>query len=294
MSKAAHELSTRPRLTGHPHLAAGPPMTTPVDPLSPPSPPSPPTPLSRLAAREDLGRICMVATDVDGTLTRAGKLDPAALAAIWRLTVAGVSVVPVSGRPAGEVQGLVRYMPGVVRGLAENGLVEIVPDHAPRWLGTPTDKHRLRAVGARLNDDFAAELRMTGDDYCRLGDVAYERDGRDEAELLRLRGHAEGLGVHLVWSNVHVHLAEAVPDKGVAVLQLLRELAIDPGRVATIGDAPNDAGLFIAGRFGLTVGTADVTAQLAYFPAPPRAVTQGREAAGFVELAEVLLAARGC
>ena len=252
-----------------------------------------PTPISRLAQVEHLEHICLVATDVDGTLTRAGKLDPAALAAIWRLMVAGVTVVPVSGRPAGEVQGLVRYMPGVVRGLAENGLVEIVPDHAPRWLGPPTDRARLRRVGDRLNAERAAGLRLTGDDYCRLGDVAYERDGRDEAELLRLRGHAEALGVHLVWSNVHVHLAEAVPDKGAAVLQLARELALDPGRVATIGDAPNDAGLFIADRFGLTVGTADVATQLAYFPDPPRAITASREAEGFVELAEVLLAARG-
>lgn len=276
-------------------------MTTPIAPFGPPGPPSgspsgppgSPTLLSRLAAVEDLGHITVVATDVDGTLTRAGKLDPAALAAIWRLMTAGVMVVPVSGRPAGEVQGLVRYMPGVVRGLAENGLVEIVPDEAPRWLNTPTDKPRLRAVGVRLNEEFAAGLRLTGDDYCRLGDVAYEREGRDETELLRLRGHAQALGVHLVWSNVHVHLAEAVPDKGVAVLQLLRELAIEPGRAATIGDAPNDAGLFIAGRFGLTVGTADVMPQLAYFPEAPRAVTAGREGAGFVELAEALLAARG-
>lgn len=252
-----------------------------------------PAPISRVAEAEDLEHICLVATDVDGTLTRAGKLDPAALAAIWRLMVAGVTVVPVSGRPAGEVQGLVRYMPGVVRGLAENGLVEIVPDHAPRWLGRPTDRARLHRVGERLNAEFAAGLRLTGDDYCRLGDVAYEREGRDEAELVRLRRHAEALGVFLVWSNVHVHLAEAVPDKGVAVLQLARELAVDPGRVATIGDAPNDAGLFIAGRFGLTVGTADVMTQLEHFPDPPRAVTAGREAAGFVELAGALLAARG-
>ncbi|MBA3546041.1 MAG: HAD family phosphatase [Nannocystis sp.] len=252
-----------------------------------------PTLISRLAQIENLEHICLVATDVDGTLTRAGKLDAAALDAIWRLMVAGVTVVPVSGRPAGEVQGLVRYMPGVVRGLAENGLVEIVPDHAPRWLGAPTDRARLHRVGERLNGEFAAALRLTGDDYCRLGDVAYERDGRDEVELLRLRGHAEAMGVHLVWSNVHVHLAEAIPDKGVAVLQLARELAVDPRRIATIGDAPNDAGLFIGQRFGLTVGTADVAAQLAYFPEPPRAITAGREAAGFVELAEALLAARG-
>lgn len=252
-----------------------------------------PEPISRLAEAENLEHICLVATDVDGTLTRAGKLDPAALDAVWRLMVAGVTVVPVSGRPAGEVQGLVRYMPGVVRGLAENGLVEIVPDHAPRWLGAPTDRARLHRVGERLNGEFSARLRLTGDDYCRLGDVAYEREGRYEAELLRLRGHAEAMGVHLIWSNVHVHLAEAVPDKGVAVLQLARELAVDPLRIATIGDAPNDAGLFLGERFGLTVGTADVAAQLAYFPEPPRAITVGREAAGFVELAAALLAARG-
>jgi len=251
-----------------------------------------PAPISRLAASEELGRIDLVATDVDGTLTRGGKLDPAVLAAIHRLTGAGVVVWPVSGRPAGEVQGLVRYVAGVTRGLAENGLLEIVPDVAPRWLGRATDKARLRAAGERMNREFAARLRVTGDDYCRLGDMAFEREGRDEAELLRLRGHAEALGVFLVWSNVHVHLAEAVPDKGLALLQLLRERGVDPSRVATIGDAPNDAGLFIAGRFGLTVGTADVLKQLAYFPSAPRAVTAGGEADGFIELADSLLAAR--
>lgn len=250
-----------------------------------------PTLISRLDPSA-LAPVTLVATDVDGTLTRGGKLDPGVLAAIRRLVDAGIAVVPVSGRPAGEVQGLVRYLPGVSRGLAENGLQEIVPDRAPRWLAAPTDKPRLRRVGDELNHDCGAGLRLTGDDYCRLGDVAYERDGRDEPELLRLRGAAEARGVHLVWSNVHIHLAEAVPDKGLALLQLVRELAVDPAHVATIGDAPNDAGLFRSGRFGVTVGTRDVLHQLAYFPEPPKVVTTGGEADGFVELAELLLAAR--
>ena len=126
-----------------------------------PGKPRIPAPISRLAEAENLEHICLVATDVDGTLTRAGKLDAAALDAIWRLMVAGVTVVPVSGRPAGEVQGLVRYVPGVVRGLAENGLVEIVPDHAPRWLGAPTDRARLHRVGERPNAECSASLRLT-------------------------------------------------------------------------------------------------------------------------------------
>lgn len=253
----------------------------------PSSPAAPgPLPISRLAPPI---RPALVATDVDGTLTRAGKLDPAALAAIERLVAAGIAVVPVSGRPAGEVAGLCRYVPGVTRGLAENGLLEVVPDRAPRWLRAPTDKARLRRVGERLNGEHAAGLRLTGDDFCRLGDVAFEREGRDEAELVRLRGLAEAMGVHLVWSNVHVHLAEAVPDKGVAVLQLAGEIGVDPRAIVTIGDAPNDAGLFVAGRFGATVGTADIVAQLAFVPDPPQYVTRAREGAGFVELAEALL-----
>lgn len=259
---------------------------------SPSVPPSmPPAALPSPISRLDLpARPALVATDVDGTLTRAGKLDPGALAAIARLVAAEIAVVPVSGRPAGEVAGLVRYLPGVRRGLAENGLLEVIPDRAPRWLGQPTDKARLRRVGERLNAEHGAELRLTGDDFCRLGDVAYEREGRDEATLLQLRGLSEAMGVHLVWSNVHIHLAEAVPDKGVAVLQLAAELGVDPRQVVTIGDAPNDAGLFSGGRFGVTVGTADIAAQLAYVPEAPRYITAAREGEGFVELAEALLA----
>lgn len=254
--------------------------------------PREPTLISRVSP-SDVAGVTLVATDVDGTLTRGGKLDPGVLGAIRRLVDAGITVVPVSGRPAGEVQGLVRYLPGVRRGLAENGLLEIVPDLAPRWLGVPTDKPRLHRVGAALNAECSAGLRLTGDDYCRLGDVAYERDGRDEPELLRLRRAAEARDVHLVWSNVHIHLAQAIPDKGAALLQLLAELKVPPTQVATIGDAPNDAGLFTPGRFAVTVGTADVLGQLAYFPAAPRLVTAGREADGFCELAELLLRSRG-
>jgi len=254
--------------------------------------PREPTLISRVSP-SDVAGVTLVATDVDGTLTRGGKLDAGVLGAIRRLVDAGITVVPVSGRPAGEVQGLVRYLPGVWRGLAENGLLEIVPDLAPRWLGVPTDKPRLHRVGAALNAECSAGLRLTGDDYCRLGDVAYERDGRDEPELLRLRREAEARDVHLVWSNVHIHLAQAIPDKGAALLQLLAELKVPPTQVATIGDAPNDAGLFTPGRFAVTVGTADVLGQLAYFPAAPRLVTAGREADGFCELAELLLRSRG-
>ena len=60
----------------------------------------------------------------------------------------------------------------------------------------------------------------------------------------------------------------------------------------TIGDAPNDAGLFRSGRFGMTVGTQDVLAQLQQFDETPEFVAGAREAAAFLELAAGLLALR--
>lgn len=259
-------------------------MPSPRDPTSGATSPLAELPNERLAA------LAVVATDVDGTLTDHGKLGPELLIALAKLARAGFMVIPISGRPAGEVLGLCRYLPGVRFGVAENGLLEIEPDHVPRWLSSPTDVARLRAVGEHLNRAHAAELRLTGDAFCRLGDAAYERDGRDEVELLRLRQLAEAEGVFLIWSNVHIHLAEREPDKGAGLLELLARRKIDPAQVVTIGDAPNDGGLFEPHRFGLTVGTADVVPQRRWFRALPEFVTAAREVGGFLELVERLCA----
>ncbi|HWB81146.1 MAG TPA: HAD hydrolase family protein [Nannocystaceae bacterium] len=231
----------------------------------------------------------LLATDVDGTLTQAAKLSPAIVQAIAALCAAGVEVMPVSGRPAGELQGLVRYLPGVRRAIAENGLLEIVPDHPPRWLAAKSDRARLRTLARELSDALALDLQPTADDPFRLGDVAFEREARSDAILAELGQRARERGVHVTWSNVHVHFTEEPPDKGVG---LLAAAECDPSAIITIGDAPNDAGLFVAGRFGTTVGTADVLRHEAAMPALPELVASAPEAAGFLELATLVLAHR--
>ena len=148
----------------------------------------------------------------------------------------------------------------------------------------------LRAAGRRLDEEHGAGLRLAADHPFRLGDVAYERDGRQVPELLRLRAAAEALGVCMVWSSVHVHLTPRPPDKGQGLLRFAADHGLDPATILTIGDAPNDEGLFVAGRFGVTVGTADVPPQREAFGALPTYVTDGREAEGFLQVAQALLA----
>lgn len=231
----------------------------------------------------------MVATDVDGTLTRGRALDPAVVRVIAALTEAGVRVLPISGRPTGEVLGLCRYLPGVDHAISENGLFEVVPDVAPRWLLPPTDRQALMAVGDRLNEEHGAGLVLTADHPFRLGDVAYEREGRDPQVLTELRTKAADLGVCLVWSSVHIHLTPRPPDKGEGLLRFAADHGLDPATILTIGDAPNDEGLFVGGRFGVTVGTADVPSQRDAFESLPTYVTDEREADGFLQVAAALL-----
>jgi hydroxymethylpyrimidine pyrophosphatase-like HAD family hydrolase len=239
------------------------------------------------------GAVRLVATDVDGTLTREGALAAEIIGAIARLVAAGIEVMPVSGRSSGEVLGVVRYLPGVRRGIAENGLVEVIPDQPVRRVGMgvvdPDDRARVRAMALEVGARIRMPLVATPDDVFRLVDVAFERAGRTDDELAVLAAAVRDEGLFVTWSNVHVHVTREPPDKGRAVLAAA---GVEGIAIATIGDAPNDAGLFVAGRFGITVGTADVPRQAAAMPHLPEFVTAHPEADAFLELTDWLLAAR--
>ncbi len=243
--------------------------------------------------RERLAAVRVVATDVDGTLTTAGELAAAAVDAIAALARAGVEVLPVSGRAAGEVLGLVRYLPGVRRGIAENGQVLVEPERALTWLAPEPDRAAIEAGAREVAGSIGERLELAPDWFCRVGDVAFERGGRPDAVIAPLVEAARGRGLFVVWSSVHIHFSASAPDKGGALMRLLEASAIDRRSVLTMGDAPNDAGLFVAGRFGVTVGTGDVKAHASYMTSLPEFVCTEREGAAFLAVARALLSVRG-
>src|SRR5947209_7150450 len=65
-------------------------------------------------------RVSLVLTDIDDTLTHAGRLPAEAYRALEDLTAAGLVVAPITGRPAGWCDMIARFWPvaGVV---GENG-----------------------------------------------------------------------------------------------------------------------------------------------------------------------------
>jgi len=248
-----------------------------------------PAPL-HTAPRSLLAGIRLLATDIDGTMTHHGRLDPGILPALFRLDAAGIEVMPVTGRPAGEALGLARYLPTIRRAVAENGATLVAPDEPVRWLGPQPNRERLLDVAAMLART-GRPWTLAPDTFCRLADIAWLREDRSDAELEPLRDLALAQGVHLVWSSVHVHLAESPPDKGAAVQRIAAALGYQSHEIATIGDAPNDVGLWRSGRFGLTVGTAQVLDQLAILEHRPAWVT-AHGATGWLDLADQLCRAR--
>ena len=246
-----------------------------------------PAPLSSIG-RERLSSVRLVATDIDGTMTRDGCIPPGVMQACLELASIGVEVLPVTGRSAGEALGLARYLPGVRRALAENGAVIVEPDRPLRFPFGRSDREHLLDVARRIVE--GSPLVPAPCLSLRAADVAFEREGRSESALVSMRRQAEEAGVHLVWSSVHIHLSAQRPDKGAGVLAFAGEIGIGGDEIATIGDAPNDAGLWLSGRFGVTVGTADVLSHRDVIESMPSYVV-GAGADGWLELASAIVRA---
>jgi HAD superfamily hydrolase (TIGR01484 family) len=70
--------------------------------------------------------------DIDDTLTRRGKLLASAYSALWKLHEAGFKLIPITGRPAGWCDCIVREWPvdGIV---GENGAFAFWEEGSGEW-----------------------------------------------------------------------------------------------------------------------------------------------------------------
>ena len=87
-----------------------------------------------------LRRVVGIMTDIDDTLTAAGRLDPPALDALLALRAAQFPVIAITGRPLGWSEPFARTWP-VEAIVAENGAVALIarrgqvlrPRRSRRW-----------------------------------------------------------------------------------------------------------------------------------------------------------------
>ena len=257
-------------------------------------------PLSTAAA------VTTVFADIDDTITTDGRLPAAAYQALEDLKSAGLRVAPITGRPAGWCDMIARFWPvdGVV---GENGAFYFAYDHNARkmrsaFAATAEERVANRARLTALEAKILAEVpgsATASDQLYREADLAIDFcedvPPLPEAEVARIKALFEEAGAVAKISSIHVNGWFGSYDK----LSMSRRFAaeilgldIDADRDAIVfcGDSPNDAPMFA--HFPNACGVANVADFTGKIEAEPAWIAPSRGGAGFVEIAETLLAAR--
>ena len=247
-----------------------------------------------------------VFTDIDDTLTTDGLLPAAAYAALERLAEAGLAVVPITGRPAGWCDMVARFWPvaGVV---GENGAFYFRYDRQARrmirrFVAGEAERADNRTKLAVLGKHILAAVpgaAISADQLYREADLAI--DFREDvpplprAAVERIVALFEEAGCTAKVSSIHVNGWYGRYDKLSMTRLFVRDalgldLDVAKERFVFCGDSPNDAPMF--GYFPYACGVANVLDFEGLMPASPAFVAPSRGGQGFVEIADVLLAAR--
>jgi len=261
------------------------------------------TAMTREVARAVRGVLC----DIDETLTTRGQLTTDAFCALGSLQDAGLLTIPITGRPAGWCDHIARMWP-VDAIVGENGAFYFCYDRASHRLEKrfresaeirAANRARIQAVRDRILADVPGAA-VASDQLYREADLAidYCEDvpRLPEDAVDRIVGIMRAAGMTAKVSSIHVNGWFGDYDKLGMTRILLRErfdidIDSDRDRFIFVGDSPNDAPMFAF--FPNAVGVANIRAFAARLEHLPAFVTRAESGAGFVELADFLLAARG-
>lgn len=242
----------------------------------------------------DLQNVRLIATDMDGTLTRQEKFSSLLLQTLEALAAANLDVIIVTGRSAGWVEAIAHYLP--VRGaIAENGgLFYDNYAHSSQLL-TDIDNlvpHRQHlAQTFQLLQNKFPQLQESSDNRFRLTDWTFDVAGLTVAELEQINNICQQEGWSFTYSTVQCHIKPLQQDKAIALQQVVKEYfsQLQPKQIVTLGDSPNDRSLFDANKFPLSVGVANILAYRELLQHQPTYITNKAEVEGFRELAELLI-----
>lgn len=262
-------------------------------------------PLDRFPAAARAG-LRGVFFDIDDTLTTDGRLTVAAYGAMERLHAAGLLVVPITGRPAGWCDHFARMWP-VDAVVGENGAFYFRYDAAARRLTKRfqageaerrENRRRLTALGERILAAVPGAA-LASDQLYREADLAIDFcedvPRLPPAAIDRILALFAAAGATAKVSSIHVNGWFGHYDKLTMTRTLMQEafgVDLDAERAAYVfaGDSPNDAPMFAF--FPKAVGVANLRDFLDRLESAPAYLTTASAGAGFVELAEAILAAR--
>lgn len=251
--------------------------------------------------KEDAQRVKWLLCDIDDTITTDGKLPKASYSALWDLHEAGIGVIPVTGRPAGWCDMIVRQWP-VDAVVGENGAFVMYFDgpELKCYLHpnvAPDAQQRLAAVKDAVLCSVPGS-RVAKDQFCRIYDLAIDF-AEDEPRLPlsaaeEIKAICERHGAVAKISSIHVNAWFGNYDKvGMAQMFFKDILGIDDMTNCAIffGDSPNDEPMF---RFlPMSCAVANIRPFVDKMAHLPAWITAKRGADGFAEAVQHILQQRG-
>ena len=237
--------------------------------------------------------------DIDDTLTSDGRLTDQAFSALWEAHRAGLSVVPVTGRPAGWCDHIARMWP-VAAVVGENGALAYgLRDGVMHRIYSERPEgsaERLRAIeaeiiarvpGCKVSADQPFRLYDLAIDFCE--EVTPLTPGQVDEIAAVFRRH----GATAKISSIHVNGWFGDFDKLTMCCRCVDELLglpLSKHRTVFVGDSPNDVPMF--GYFPNAVGVANVNQWVKKMDRLPAYVTRAPGGYGFAEVVAHLLAER--
>jgi len=266
-----------------------------------------------------------VFTDIDDTLTHDGHIVPEALRALGDLKAAGLTVIPITGRPIGWCEPFMAGTHGTAwpadAMVAENGAVAFVPTatdtgtsqialQRPSGMRKALSKRyqqsaEMRTANRLRMDAIAAQvcaevpgMELSRDSAGRETDLAfdYAEFARHSPEAVqRVLTLLQRHGMQTTVSSIHIHGCFGNFNKWTGacwiVHELLgRDLRTELGHWVFVGDSGNDQAMFQ--HFTHSAGVANIARFVPQLSHLPAYVTPSARGAGFAEVARAILEAR--
>ena len=219
---------------------------------------------------------------------------------MWNLSRAGISVIPVTGRPAGWCELIARQWPvhGVI---GENGAFYFRLEKKMKRVFFTSKanrkqyRERFKKILERVRTEVPA-ARLASDQFCRMFDLAIDfaedvgpLPKSDVTKLVKLFKEA---GAQAKVSDIHVNGWFGDYDKRSAVENYVKaEFGFSKdamqSRCAYIGDSPNDESMFEF--FNNSFAVANFRHLANDVKHKPAFLTEREEGAGFAQVAERLI-----
>lgn len=239
--------------------------------------------------------------DIDDTLTTHGQLPAESFSALWKLSEAGIKVIPITGRPAGWCDMIARFWP-VDAVVGENGAFYFCYEDNKmirKWAYDEQKRLKFQKQLMIIKEEVLKTVpgaAVSADQFCRLFDLAIDFcedvPALDTKSIHKIVEIFQKHGAQAKISSIHVNGWFGDHDK-LSMCQTLCEqkynfkLSQNLKHCAFIGDSPNDEPMF--SFFENSFAVANIKKFIDQLKHKPKYICPSEGAEGFVELANKLL-----